>query len=194
MSCLLDLAWVAPATVPPVCCSSNHLVTSLLTNEVYAQCQRSEVCGGVEHRHYALTICAVDISSTAVAGQVSCDTSETGRTFVFVPVDPFTTFTASSAIAISATVTTIIIAVSTVPIAISIIRTIMTRWSRWYAPADGTHLPKESSEPDLLLVFQGCIYNHCDDVHRDYILHSGYSTCFPAVPISQSVFDLFPSV
>jgi len=33
-SCLLDLAWRAPVTVPPCCCSSNHLATSLLTNEM----------------------------------------------------------------------------------------------------------------------------------------------------------------
>ena len=48
-SCLLDLAWCAPATEPPYCCSSNHFATSLLTNEVYAQYQRSKVCGGVAH-------------------------------------------------------------------------------------------------------------------------------------------------
>jgi hypothetical protein len=38
-----------------------------------------------------LTIGAVDISSSAVAGQVSDDTGETGRTFVFVQVDMSTT-------------------------------------------------------------------------------------------------------
>ena len=68
-------------------CSPSLL--QLLTNEVYAQCQRSEVCGGVEQRHYALTKCAVDISSTALAGQVSYDATETGRAFVFFPVYPF---------------------------------------------------------------------------------------------------------
>ena len=34
-----------------------------------------------------MTIGAVDNSSTTVAGQVSDDTDETGRTFVFVPID-----------------------------------------------------------------------------------------------------------
>ena len=40
-SCLLDLAWCAPATVPPCCCCSNHFATSLLTNEVYAPVSNS---------------------------------------------------------------------------------------------------------------------------------------------------------
>ncbi len=40
-SCLLDLVWCAPATVPPCCCSSNHFATSLLTNEVYAPVSNS---------------------------------------------------------------------------------------------------------------------------------------------------------
>ena len=33
-SCLLDLTWCTPATVPPCCCRSNHFATSLLTNDV----------------------------------------------------------------------------------------------------------------------------------------------------------------
>ena len=38
-----------------------------------------------------MAIGAVDISTTTVAGQVNYDTGETGRTFVFVPLDLPTT-------------------------------------------------------------------------------------------------------
>ena len=60
------------------------------------QCQRSEVYGGVAHGYEALTIGTVDISSTTVAGQVSDDTGETGRTFVFVEIDMSTTSTTAT--------------------------------------------------------------------------------------------------
>ena len=48
------------------------------------------------HGYEALTIGAVDISSSAVAGQVSDTTGKTGRTFVFVEVDLSTTIATSS--------------------------------------------------------------------------------------------------
>jgi hypothetical protein len=59
------------------------------------QCQCSEVCGRVAHGYEALTIGAVDISSSAAAGQVSDATSETGRTCVSSEVDIATTLSTS---------------------------------------------------------------------------------------------------
>ena len=37
------------------------------------QCQSSEVCGGIAHGHKTLKICAVNVSTPTVAGQMSDD-------------------------------------------------------------------------------------------------------------------------